>query len=178
MAIATPPISAARVNTLIPRGGEEVQQPGARAEPLTDEVEDRPAGDRHDPAGHLRVQADADRAGHQNPQQADAEAGAGDAARHHIADVDVAADRGEDAQREPEHLTHPMLTRCSSSGSSGPQRLELGEGGDDRRQRGGLLPQLVELLPAGRGQQITERAGRLGHQVVEFLGERVRGGTQ
>jgi hypothetical protein len=91
----------------------------------TREVEDRPLGDRGDPAAHLRVHDDPDDADDDDPEELKAEGRSGLGVEHQVADVDETADRGEDPERDLQELLHELFAaivarsccrvRCSAS---------------------------------------------------------------
>ena len=87
-------------------GRAEVGRCGPRAEAFPDDLEGGPPADRRDPAGHLRVEADPEHADRHHPGQRQTEPGADDGVGDQIADVEEAADGGEDAERDREDLLH------------------------------------------------------------------------
>ena len=99
--------------------GQEVGQPHARAQPLTHQVEHRPAGQGCDTTTHLRVDDDPDDAEDHRPRQVHAEASAGRRVGHEVADVDEAADGREDAEEDGDEPLHPYrATNASSAAAS------------------------------------------------------------
>ena len=112
MQIATPPTSAAQVMQVHDLRGDQRREPCAEAGPLAHEVEDRPLGDRGHAAAHLRVDDDPDDADHDDPQELVAEGGAGLRVEDEVADVDEAADRREDPERDARKFF--MFTRAPS----------------------------------------------------------------
>src|SRR5206468_3149465 len=73
---------------------------------LPDEVEHRLLAHRGDAARHLAVDDDAERAEGDDPEQAVAELAARIEREDQLADLDEAADSGEDAEKELERLLH------------------------------------------------------------------------
>src|SRR5207249_8767385 len=105
------------------------QRTERRPEPdaFADRVEHRLAGHRGDPAAHLRIHDDADHADDDHPEQLIAEGRACCDVEDEIADVDEAADRREDSERDAEDLAHaqpPILV--STSSTSAPTPLSAG----------------------------------------------------
>ena len=117
--IATPPISAAHVIRFTTRDAISVAEPRPEADPLPDEVEDRPPRDRRDASAHLRVDDDPDDTDHDHPEQLEAEGRARLRVEDEIADVDETADRREDAERDLEDLHFASLSAASASSLSG-----------------------------------------------------------
>jgi len=76
---------------------------------LANGVEHGPARNSRDPAAHLRVDDDADQPDHDHPEQLIAEGRARGDVEHEVADVHEPADRGDNPQRETEHLAHVQL---------------------------------------------------------------------
>ena len=122
---ATPPISAARVSSVTRYDADQVGQrrPAARAAPGPGRTRAAPA-DRRDPPAHLGVHADADRRRARTTQaSAHAEPGAGLGVGDQVADVDEAADRGEDAEgdgEDPLHGRAPIMRCPSRTARAGP----------------------------------------------------------
>ena len=93
-------------------GGDQRRQPRAEAGPLAHEVEDGPPGDRRDTAAHLRVDDDPDHPDDDDPEQLEPERRARLRVEHEIADVDEAADRRHDPERDREYVLHAHAS-CS-----------------------------------------------------------------
>ena len=106
-------------------GGDEGPESRTEADALTHEVEDRALRDRGDAAAHLGVDDDPDHADHDHPEQLKAERRAGLRVEDEVADVDEAADRRQDAERDLQELLHSCFairsrsacTRCCSARS-------------------------------------------------------------
>src|SRR5689334_18555260 len=114
--------------------GEQRDKAWAEPQPLPDHVEDRPLGDRRDPAAHLRVRGDPDHADRDGPEQLVAEQAAGLGVEDELADVDEAAEGGDHSEGDLEDLLHsdsstllawslrsdrPRVTFVAGSGSAG-----------------------------------------------------------
>src|SRR3954453_19727106 len=116
--IARPPSSAATVRRLTaglaitaarrvpPRVGTSARKAGAEPEPHPDRVEDRPLGHRRHPPAHLGVDADPDRPQDDRPEQVVAEERSRLGVEDEVADVEEAADRGDDAEGDFEDRLH------------------------------------------------------------------------
>ena len=94
--------------------GQQVHQPGARSEPLPDQVERAPPADGSDPPGHLGEHADPDDADDDDPGQGHPEPGADDRIRDQVADVDEPTDRREDPEHDSEEPLHPYRSSAAS----------------------------------------------------------------
>ena len=102
--------------------GDEGRESRAEAGPLADEVEDRALGDRGHPPAHLRVDDDPGDADHDHPQELVAEGRARLRVEDEVADVDEAADRREDPERDRENVLHAHLSSSAAASSSRASR--------------------------------------------------------
>src|SRR5207253_4863653 len=76
---------------------------------------------------HLRIDDDPEHADRQHPHQLIAERRAGRHVEDEVADIDEAADRGEDAERDPEDLVHGQFpARLRARSTSAPTARSLG----------------------------------------------------
>ena len=121
-----------------------------------------PAGHRRDASGHLRVDDDAAGPEQHRPRERHPEARAGRGVRDDVADVDEAADRGEDAEHDADELLHasPVIRAPSRTG----------RGAVDRRGSGLGLP--AKLLEVGSTSSDPERR----EHVARLVEERGRAG--
>jgi hypothetical protein len=71
-----------------------------RPEPLAHDIEHRSSGHRRHPAAHLGEYDDPDDADDHGPDQLKAELGPGLRIENQVADIDEAADRGQDPERD------------------------------------------------------------------------------
>jgi hypothetical protein len=94
-------------------------------DPLANRVEHSLTGHGGDTAAHLGVDDDSDHADHDDPQQLVAEGCASRDVEDQVTDVDEAADRSEDPQRETEHLAHGQFPVCLSARSTAYPTLRL-----------------------------------------------------
>ena len=104
--IAMPPTSAAHVSRFTISEAISVPRPALKPDALAHEVEDGTLRDRRDAAAHLRVDDDPDDTDHDDPHQLEAERRAGLRVEDEVADVDEAADRRQDPERDLEELLH------------------------------------------------------------------------
>ena len=95
--------------------GDQGREPRLEPDAFSYRVEDRLAGDRSDPPAHLRVHDDADHSDDDDPEQLVAERRAGGDVEHEVADVDEAADRSEDPERDLEDLHFASSSAASAS---------------------------------------------------------------
>ena len=160
-AIATPASSAVRVRKLMKNEASEVGQPEARSEPLAHEVEHRPAGQRGHPAAHLGVDDDPDDADDHDPGQVHPEPRAGLRVGDEVADVDEAADGGQDAEEDGEEPLHPCrATNASRCRGVGPQRCRDADRGREVAPPGGDAD-VGDVVDGGRrGSHRARRAAR------------------
>ena len=93
--------------------GDERDQTDPEAEPLADRVEDRGLGHRGDAPAHLGVGDDPAHPEHDRPEELVAEGRAGGDVEDDVADVDEAADRGQDAERDAEDVLHPASSSAA-----------------------------------------------------------------
>ena len=109
--MATPAISAVSVRKLMKNDATRL----ASAEPRPSRSRTRSntgrPDDGGDAPGHLGVHDDADDADDDDPRQVHAEAGAGLGVGDEVADVDEAADGGEDAEEDRRGSSSPVLAR-------------------------------------------------------------------
>ena len=120
--MATPPTSAAHVIRLTTWEAMSVAETGAETGALADEVEDRALGDRGYASAHLRVDDDPDHADDDDPQQLVAEGRAGLGVEDEVADVDEAADRREDPERDREDVLEAHASSLAIASSSRARR--------------------------------------------------------
>ena len=99
-------------------GRDERTERCLEADPLAHRVEDGLARHGGDAPAHLRVDDDPDDADRDHPHQLVAERRARGRVEHQVADVDEPADRGQDPEREPEHLVHAQPPSCFSCRST------------------------------------------------------------
>ena len=104
MQIATPPTSAAHVIRLTTCEAISVARPAPK--PVRSRTRSKTGrfGDRRHAAAHLRVDDDPDDADHDHPQELVAERRARLRVEDEVADVDEAADRREDPERDREDV--------------------------------------------------------------------------
>ena len=126
-------------------GSDERAEARLEPDPLADRVEHRLAGDRGDAPAHLGVDDDPGHADRNHPQQLVAERRARGDVEDEVADVDEAADRGEDPEREPEDLVHA-------------QPADLREPPLDALGRRAPLRVVVELTRARAAMRAASRA--------------------
>src|SRR4051812_23300659 len=94
-------------------GGDQRREAGREPHPFAYGVEHGLLRDRRDASAHLRVHDDADDADHDDPEELVSEGRSGGDVEDEVADVDEAADRREDAERDLEDL-HAQSPSCSS----------------------------------------------------------------
>jgi hypothetical protein len=105
-ASAMPPISAVTVIRLMKNDAPRLAPAARGPRRSADGLESGPAADGRDSSRHAREQADAEHADRYDPDQAEAEARPDNGVGDQIADVEEAADRGQDAQRDCEGVLH------------------------------------------------------------------------
>ena len=94
-------------------------KPGLETDAFSNGVEDRFPGDRSDSAAHLRVHDDPHHSDDDHPQQLVAERRARGDVEHEVTDVDEAADRSEDPERDLEDLHFASSSAASASSLNG-----------------------------------------------------------
>ena len=95
-----PPTSAAQVISVLTSDANRGDEAELQAEPVAHQVEHRLLGDGGDTAAHLAEHHDADGREGEHPDQRIAEDRSRLGGEHQLADVDEAADRGHDAERQ------------------------------------------------------------------------------
>ena len=100
-------------------GGDQGHCADPEAEALAHDVHHRPLGHRCHTAAHLGVEGDADHSDDDRPEDLEAERRPRLGHEDEVADVDEAADRGEDPERDLEVLAHsPSLSWSALSETS------------------------------------------------------------
>jgi hypothetical protein len=97
--------------------GDQRDEATAEADPLAYCVEHGLLRDRRDPAAHLGVDDDSDHSDDDDPEELVPERRPGGHVENEIADIDEAADGGQDPERDLKNL-HAQSPCCSNFGSS------------------------------------------------------------
>ena len=124
-----PPISAAQVISVLISDAEQRHQAELQAEPVAHQVEYRLLSDGGDPAAHLAEHHDADGREGERPDQRIAEDRSRLGGEYQLADVDEAADRGHDPERQLKRIQG-----CPRSASA-PRRARAGSRAARRQAR-------------------------------------------